>query len=189
MQNQLNNISEQLENLNYNIKRVEQGQYNDRYAGFFSTRQLLLESLSIDNKDLQRQVLSSAIQSSNETIGKLMLTLRQDSTEFLDFKIKQNVADDLEVRINESLSYLNSIVQLNYIAYTILEEPKALLSAMSNYKSFLDQTFLKPIGNNTKSLAWKIDNTKKDDAVRFEELTSDISKNIEELVRHGFWLT
>lgn len=37
MQNQLNNISEQLENLNYNIKRVEQGQYNDRYAGFFST--------------------------------------------------------------------------------------------------------------------------------------------------------
>lgn len=189
MQNQLNDISEQLENLNYNIKRVEQGQYNDRYSGFFSSRQLLLESLSIEDKSLQRQVLSAAIQNSNETIAKLMLTLRQDANEFLDFKLKQNVANELEFRIGESLSYLNSTVQLSLITYTVLEEPKALLATMSNYKAFVDQTLLEPIGENTRSVAWKIDNARKDDTVRFNVLAMDISNDMGKLINNNLWLT
>lgn len=189
MQNQLNDISEQLENLNYNIKRVEQGQYNDRYSRFFSSRQLLLESLSIEDKSLQRQVLSAAIQNSNETIAKLMLTLRQDANEFLDFKLKQNVANELEFRIGESLSYLNSTVQLSLITYTVLEEPKALLATMSNYKAFVDQTLLEPIGENTRSVAWKIDNARKDDTVRFNVLAMDISNDMGKLINNNLWLT
>lgn len=188
MQNQLADIAKQLENLSYNIGRIEQGQYNDRYSGFFSTRQLLLESLSIENKDLQRQILSAAIQSSNETIGKLMLTLRQDANEFLDYKLKPKEVSNLENKINESLSYLNSTVQLNFIAYTILEEPKALLSALSNYKSFLDQTLLTPLGESTRSVAWKIDNAKEDDSAEFNTLTKGISGSINNLLTDNLLL-
>ena len=182
MQSQLNEISEQLEDINHNIKRVEQGQYNDRYAGFFSTRQMLMESMSLNDDVLKRQLLSSAIQSSNETIGKLMLTLRQDANDFLDFKLKQSKANELENRINESLSYLNSTIQLNLITYTMLGEPQAVLSTVSNYRSFINQTFLTPLGNNTRSVAWQIDNAKPIDRVSFNELTTEISNNIHKLV-------
>lgn len=187
MQAQLNDISEQLENINQNIKRVEQGQYNDRYAGFFSTRQMLIESMAMSDSHLKRQLLLlllSSIQSSNETISKLMLTLRQDVTEFLDLKVKPNEAKSLERKISDSFSYLNSTVQLNFITYTLLEEPNALLATMTNYRSFIDKIFLTPIGDNEKSVAWKIDNAKTESSYSIEDLTSHVTENIKSLVNN-----
>lgn len=182
MQAQLKGISQQLEALNFNITRIEQGQYNDRYAGYFSARQMLIESMLIENDASKKQLIFSAIQSSNETIGKMMLTLRADANTVVDYKIKQKEINILENKISESLNYLNQTVQLNILAYTLIEEPKALLSAMANYRSFLEQTLLKPIGNNTRSLAWKIDNGNADRSINFSEKAKNISKSIEKLV-------
>lgn len=50
IQGQLASISEQIEGLNQIIQRVEKGQYNDRYAGFFSSRQLVVEGLASENE-------------------------------------------------------------------------------------------------------------------------------------------
>ena len=61
IQGQLASISEQIESLNELIIRVEQGQYNDRFSGFFSARQLIVEALATKNEQLKRDLLLSAI--------------------------------------------------------------------------------------------------------------------------------
>lgn len=61
IQNQLADISKQIESLNRLVERVEQGQYNDRYAGFFSARQMVVEALASTNEELKKSLLTAAI--------------------------------------------------------------------------------------------------------------------------------
>lgn len=58
IQGQLVVITEQIENLN---KLVEQGQYNDRFAGFFSARQAVIEGFAAKDRTLSRELLTSAL--------------------------------------------------------------------------------------------------------------------------------
>lgn len=61
IQNQLADISKQIESLNRLVERVEQGRYNDRYAGFFSARQMVVEALASTNEELKKSLLTAAI--------------------------------------------------------------------------------------------------------------------------------
>ena len=56
IQGQLASISEQIESLNELVIRVEQGQYNDRFSGFFSARQLIVEALATRNEQLKKDL-------------------------------------------------------------------------------------------------------------------------------------
>lgn len=181
IQNQLASISEQIESLNELVIRVEQGQYNDRFSGFFSSRQLIVEALATKNGQLKRELLLSAIKENNSTISKLMLSIYTDSTDFTKSKLKPKDADRICNLLHQSISYLSSSVQLNVIAYTILEERETVMAVLSNYQGFMEQTLLDPKYDG-KSLAWKIDNFSKGDSNNFIQLTKDIFDKVDELI-------
>lgn len=181
IQNQLASISEQIESLNELVIRVEQGQYNDRFSGFFSSRQLIVEALATRNEQLKKELLLSAIKENNSTISKLMLSIYTDSTDFTKSKLKPKDADRICNLLHQSISYLSSSVQLNVIAYTILEEQETVMAVLSNYQGFMEQTLLDPKYDG-KSLAWKIDNFSKGDSNNFIQLTKGIFDKVDELI-------
>lgn len=182
IQSQIATISEQIEDLNHLVQRVEQGQYNDRYAGFFSARQQIIEALVLKDDKLRRELLSSAIKTTNDTIGCLLLAIRQDALDFVDVKTKNKDARRIETHLQTSLSYLNSCVQLNLVSYTALCEDKALIGVLLNYQNFLSQIFLMPLDKEAKSLAWKLDNIHSGDDGNFLESTKSITAKISALV-------
>lgn len=184
IQGQLASISEQIESLNELVIRVEQGQYNDRFSGFFSARQLIVEALATKNEQLKKDLLLSAIKENNNTIAKLMMSIYTDSLAFTNLKTKQTDANRINILLQQSISYLSSAMQLNVVAYTVLEEHESVIAVLSNYKSFTEQTLLEPKYDG-KSLAWRIDNFTKGNSNAFINLTQSISENIEVLVNHS----
>ncbi|HFI0678767.1 hypothetical protein ACA346_10135 [Streptococcus parasuis] len=181
IQGQLASISEQIESLNELVIRVEQGQYNDRFSGFFSSRQLIIEALATKNELLKRDLLVSAIKENNTTISKLMLSIYTDSTDFTNPKIKPRDANRISNLLQQSFSYLSSTLQLNVIAYTMLEEQQSVIAVLSNYQGFMEQTLLEPKYDG-KSLAWKIDNFSKGNSKTFALLTKGIFDKVDKLI-------
>lgn len=158
IQSQLHEISKQLEELSHQVIRVEQGQYNDRYAGFFTARQLLVEACLSNNEQLKQDLLLSAIKTAHETQSKVMLALHLDANELVSPKLKIKEAQRLTSRIQQSMAYLNGSVQLTLIAYTTLGEQGALLACLNNYKAFMEQVFLTQQDGQLRHLAGQMDN-------------------------------
>ncbi|MCA9765992.1 MAG: hypothetical protein KC455_06200 [Carnobacterium sp.] len=184
IQGQLASISEQIEQLNHLVQRVEQGQYNDRYAGFFSARQLTIEALSSNDEAIKKELLISAVKVNNDTIGKLMLSLHQDALEFIDIKTKRKDAKRIENILQNSMGYLNSTVQLNLVAYTALGEEQSLMATLGNYNSFIEQVLLQST-NDERSVAWLIDNAYEGNNGRFVELTKNVTSKIYNLMEES----
>ena len=182
IQGQLAAITEKIEDLNHLVERVEQGQYNDRYAGFFSARQLVVEALAANDEKLRKELLLFAIKTNNDTIAKLMFAINQDAIDFIDIKTKSKDARRIENLLQNSIGYLNSSVQLNLIAYTAMGEEQSLLATLINYQSFVEQTLLKEIGDTGRTVAWKIDNAHKGSNGKFNEISIDVSSKINKLV-------
>lgn len=182
IQGQLSAITERIENLNHLVERVEQGQYNDRYAGFFSSRQLIVEALAANDEILRKELLISAIKTNNDTIAKLMFAINQDTIYFIDIKTKSKDAHRIENLLQNSIGYLNSSVQLNLIAYTAMGEEQSILATLINYQSFIEQTLLREINGTGRTIAWKIDNAHKGNDGKFNEISIDVSSKISTLV-------
>lgn len=182
IQGQIAAISEKIEDLNRLVERVEQGQYNDRFAGFFSARQLIVEGLATKDVVLKKNLLMNAISTANKTIAELMLSVHQDSNSFLDMSIKKKDAQRIDNLLQSSIGYLNSTVQLNIVAYMALGERQALFATINNYQSYLNQTLLIQIGDNNKTVSWKIDNAHEGNDGKFEETTLNLSKKITHLI-------
>lgn len=182
VQYQLKEISEQIQTLTQAVARVEQGQYDDRYAGFISARQMVLEGMSVSDEMIRKNLLSSAISLNNETIGKLMFSIHRNSFELIDDKTKIKDMIRLEKHLTESLCYLNASVQSNIIAYTTLGEAKAVSTTLRNYQAFVDQTLLSDRTPNNRSIAWLIDNNRKEDDGQFLEMSRKVSVKIESLI-------
>lgn len=182
VQYQLKEISEQIQTLTQAVTRVEQGQYDDRYAGFISARQMVLEGMSVSDEMTRKNLLSSAISLNNETVGKLMFSIHRNSLELIDDKTKTKDIIRLEKHLTESLSYLNASVQLNIIAYTTLGEAEVISTTLRNYQAFVDQTLLSSKTKENRSIAWLIDNNRKEDDGQFLEMSQKISTKIESLI-------
>ncbi|MEQ7138937.1 hypothetical protein [Enterococcus casseliflavus] len=178
IQGQLASLSEQIEVLNRNIQRIEKGQYNDRFAGFFSARQLVIEGMASENESIKYELLLGAIKLSNETVGKLMYSIHEDVLALIDTKLKSRDAKRIDELLQNSLGYLNSCVQLNMIAYTVLGEQKSLYATLANYHSFIQQELIKE-NNDGRTVAWLLDNGHIGNDGRIVELSNNISNTIE----------
>ena len=99
----------------------------------------------------------------------------------MDTKIKIKEAERIENLLQNSIGYLNTTIHLNLVIYSVLGEKEALISTLTNYQSFIEQTLLKE-SEFGKSVAWKIDNILKGEEQWFNELSEGIIKNISNLI-------
>lgn len=181
IQGQLSSLSEEIESLNRVVQRVEQGQYNDRFAGFFTARQLVIEGLSSSDEQIKKDLLLSSVKVNNDTIGKLMFSIHHDALTLIDTKTKPKDAKRIDNLMQTSLGYLNSSVQLNLIAYTELGEQQSLFATLTNYHTFIEQDLMRK-NNDGKTVAWLLDNGHVGDDGRIVELSNVVSQKIENLI-------
>lgn len=181
IQGQLASISEQIENLNRTIQRVEQGQYNDRFAGFFSARQLIVEGLASESGHIKKELLLSSIKLNNDTIGKLMFSIHHDALALIDIKTKPKDAIRIDNLLQTSLGYLNSSVQLNLIAYTALGEQQSLFAVLTNYHSFIEQELMRQ-DKYGRTVAWSLDNGHIGNGGKIVEFSTVIYNKIENII-------
>jgi hypothetical protein len=174
MQAQLRAISEQITELTEVVQRVEQGQYNDRFAGVFSARQLVIEGLSVRDEAVKQEILIESVQVAAETTAKIMVTLRADIHRLVDANTKKKDVPQIEALVQQSLSYLNTAVQLRMAAYTALGEEQGILATLSNYRVFMKQSLLDTQAGNEHSAAWLIDNGHHGQDGQVLELTQNI---------------
>lgn len=158
VQAQLTEISSKIDQLNNNILQVEQGQYNDRYAGFFTGRQLTIEAFAATNPHIKMNLLLEAVKNNTATSSKLMVSIKEDAKLLTDPGLSIKDAERKTKQIETSLIYLNGAVQLNLVAYSVLREQQALQATLLNYEAFVNQTLLNRPNKKEHSVAWFIDN-------------------------------
>lgn len=178
IQQQLASIAEQIEDLSTTVKRVEQGQYNDRYAGFFSARQQIIEAFVTEDSELKRIGFKNATLTANNTLAQLMLTMRTDIVEYIDPSTKPKQAARIGERIGEALTYINATVQLNLMANTAIGEKRAVEVTLANYKGFLDNSLLIE-DKHGRSIAQRIDDYQKGDSGTMAQKTGQLMNSIE----------
>ena len=70
-----------------------------------------------------------------------MMSIYTDSLDFINRDTKPKDAKRINTLLQQSISYLSSAMQLNVVAYTVLEEDESVIAVLSNYKAFTEQTF------------------------------------------------
>lgn len=181
IQQQLASIAEQIEDLSTTVKRVEQGQYNDRYAGFFSARQQIIEAFVTEDAELKRIGFKNATTTANNTLAQLMLTMRTDIAEYINPSTKPKQAVQIGERIGEALTYINATVQLNLMANTAIGEKKAVEVTLANYKGFIDSSLLVE-DKHGRSVVQKIDNYQKADSGMMSQKVGQLKSSIEDVL-------
>ncbi|WP_056989600.1 hypothetical protein [Lacticaseibacillus camelliae] len=182
IQVQLQAVSEQLIALTQAVQQVEQGQYNDRFAGVYSARQLIIEGLASKDPGLRERLLMQAVTIGAQTTSKLMLAIRNDASELADPATKSKEITRIETLLQDSLGYLNMSIQMNLAAYTALGEEQPLLATLSNYRTFIKQSLLEEDPSNHRSTAWRIDNGHRGDSGHVQQLAQTIYTSATKLV-------
>ena len=167
MQRHLSELAAQMESLHHLDNRVEQGQFMDRYAGFYSARQLVIEALAAHSGKLRRSLLQKALARNNDAIAQLMLMIHQEATRYLHQLQPVDHSQQADWLLQTALDYLNAAVQLNLTIYTVLEEHQAMLAAVNNYQAFLNQTLLRKHPATGLSVAEQIDQQRRKNDSRF----------------------
>lgn len=181
IQSQLAALADQIEELNHGMELVTQGQYNDRYAGFFSARQQIIEALVSQDPFVRKSSFLNATKSANDSIAKLMLSIQTDVTEFLDPSIKPKTANAALGRFEQAFGYLNATIQLNLAAFTALGETQAMQAELANYRGFMTSTLLAE-DENHKTTAWRVDNFQKGQTTLIEDQTANIINKISQIL-------
>ena len=78
MQEKLEEIAEQLERIDKNVKEVLQGQQNDRIAQYYTGASLYIESMSIGSEEMRRILVSQSLKALTDAIYKLRLNMQAD---------------------------------------------------------------------------------------------------------------
>ncbi|WP_243677550.1 hypothetical protein [Weissella confusa] len=182
IQQQLASIAEQIEDLSTTVKRVEQGQYNDRYAGFFSARQQIIEAFVTEDPELKRLGFKNATMTANDTLAKLMMTMRTDIAEYIDPATKPKQAAHVGEWLGESLTYINATVQLNLMANTAIGEKRAVEVTLANYKGFIDNSLLLE-DEHGRSVAKRIDDYQKGDSGTMVQKANQLMTSIDDVLQ------
>ncbi|WP_164508531.1 hypothetical protein [Lacticaseibacillus baoqingensis] len=184
LSHQLATITAQIQTVSQTLKRVEQGQYNDRFAAYYSARQLIITGLSAQDPQLRQTLLTQAVTELAQMNAQLMLSSRQDALTFTDPKVKTSQAKASEQLLRRALGYLDGGVSLSVTAYTALGESQPVLATLMNYRAFVDQVLLQPTASG-RSLAWLIDNAHQGADGAVEATLQQLSTQIGELADHA----
>lgn len=122
-------------------ERIAVGQYNDRVAMFYGARQMYIAAMSMDDPENRRVALLNAASSADSAIAALQQTIRYDLNNLASIKSSKQLEESTKL-IAKCFSKLNDSVQISVNVYSALGEHRALLSAVTCYQCFVEQTLL-----------------------------------------------
>ena len=146
IQEQMQEISCQIESIDHSVREVIQGQQNDRIALYYSGVALYLEACKVNDQEMRKALIAQALRGLSESTFQLTLKI-QDDIKFLSDKKydndKKHRADTIRERmqsIEQSFSFIHQASMLRAAIYCKEGELQAMSSVLSEYSHFIGGT-------------------------------------------------
>lgn len=149
IQQQLREISEQLQNMSAAMEDVLIGQHNNRLAMFFSGEAIYREALAASDESLRKSLTSSAIMALTNASASLQASLVYEINSICDkydaekgrfVGIKTEKLKEKMYLINSSFQTIHKANTLKAAIYYKEGEYQALTTVLSDYKGFLERS-------------------------------------------------
>lgn len=155
MQEQLQDIADQIQFIDHNVKEVLQGQQNDRIGEYYSGVALYLEARNITDPELRKNVIAQSLRALSDASFKIRLNMQSDmnylmSGEYKSFKGKRvQLIDEKMNSINKSFAIIHQTALLKAGIYCNEKEYSAMAASLEEYSNFIETN----ISNNAKYLS------------------------------------
>ncbi len=144
LQNQLENLTEQIEKINYGVLDILKGQQNDRIGLYYSAISLMIESNRINDEQLKRLLMVQGIKSLSDAIFQLNMKFKDDifyltSKEYENVKKKRVETIERKMSdINQSFAFIHQAMILKAAAYCSMNEFTAMTAVLEEYSKFIE---------------------------------------------------
>ena len=141
---QLKDIIAALSSIEGRVTEVIQGQHNDRLGLFYSGLSLYLESRSLRDESLKKQIIAQALRSINDASAQMIQELRT-SVKFLvteQYLKARNITDKIEEQLSVIYQCYDIIYRAAFLKAIIYQENgeiSAMLTAIDEYGRFVEK--------------------------------------------------
>ncbi|MBQ5318529.1 MAG: hypothetical protein J6K17_05505 [Oscillospiraceae bacterium] len=148
---QLAEISKKLDEINETLGKVEAGQRNDRIGLVCSAENIFRQALSVNDSELQRHLMATAIQTANNGRAQLMETMKYDIKYLSEktaaplstiFSSQKTTAETVK-NIRTAFMYINEATSICAQGYMAFGEKDAMLQSITEYKDFINSNIIK----------------------------------------------
>lgn len=149
IQEQLEDISEQIDYINANVLAVLQGQQNDRIGLYYSGVDLYIEANSIHDKTFKNMVYAQSLKALSDATHQIRLAMNED-IKYLENKeydkIKGHRKEMIRSRmdnINRCFGFIHQSAMLKAAIYCDMNELKSMAIVLNEYSSFIENEIAK----------------------------------------------
>ena len=187
LQEQLQNITEQINIINSSVLEVLQGQQNDRIALFYSGINLYLEAKSVKNPEMKNALIAQAVRALSDGSHQLYLTIDSDiefltTKQYNKFRAKKSETIQSKMdNIHKTFSFIHQATLARAAIYCEQDEYVAMASVLDEYSRFIENSIASkanllsqcdPTDNGTEHGVWKSRANLKLDTSKFRERLS-----------------
>ena len=145
LQQQIEEMSNQIYQLDLGIQEILKGQQNDRIGLYYSAISLLVESMDINDKHLQEALMVQGIRSLSDSIFQLTMKLRDD-IRYLENKEYENIKGKKRIplieekiqSINQTFAFIHQGMILKAGTYCKLNQMAAMATVLNEYSRFIE---------------------------------------------------
>lgn len=145
LQQQIEEISNQIVQLDLGIQEIIKGQQNDRIGLYYSAISLLVESMTVSNGHLREALMVQGIRSLSDSIFQLTMKLRDDiqyleNRDYEKTKGKKRVPliEEKIANISQTFAFIHQGMILKAGAYCKLGQTDAMTMVLSEYSRFIE---------------------------------------------------
>lgn len=155
LQEQLSQITDQIQVINHSVIRVLEGQQNDRIAQYYSGLALYAESRLVTDSTMQKALVAQSLKALTEATFELTLTMQSDIKHLANrdgnhVKGKRiEYIDEHMQSVNQCFAFIHQASLLRAGIYCNEGELSAMTAVLDEYSRFIETT----VGENAALLA------------------------------------
>lgn len=149
LQQQIEELSNQITEIDHNVKDVLLGQQNDRIGLYYSGVSIFLEAQNINDESLKKALIAQALRGLSESTFQLTLMLQTDISYLLSGgyqSAKGKKAELIQSRIqniHQSFAFIHQATMLRAGIYCDLGEFSAMSTVLEEYSHFIKENIAK----------------------------------------------
>ena len=155
LQDQLSQITDQIQIINHSVVRVLEGQQNDRIAQYYSGLALYGESRLVTDPNMQKALVAQSLKALTEATFELSLTMQSDIRHLANRDGKHTKGKRIEYidehmqSVNQCFAFIHQAALLRAGIYCNEGELSAMTAVLDEYSRFIETT----VGENAGLLA------------------------------------
>lgn len=155
LQDQLSQITDQIQVINHSVVRILEGQQNDRIAQYYSGLALYAESRLVTDSAMQKSLVAQSLKALTVATFELTLTMQSDIKHLANRDCKHvkgkriEYIDEHMQSVNQCFAFIHQAALLRAGIYCNEGELSAMTAVLDEYSRFIETT----VGKNAALLA------------------------------------